>query len=152
MIRDELLFDLAKLQPESLTELMAVRGMSERTVARYGKELCRLIIDAKNRGPKPLYEKGRPAKKTQQQEAILDMLTALVRIRAEQNALNPSILASRKDLEMLLLGEEEDCPLLHGWRYTMAGQELVGLIQGQLLFGIDDGRLTVIEKQTSFQP
>jgi ribonuclease D len=146
LLRDELLFDLAKLQPETVVELANVRGINERAVNRYGKELCQLITAAKNRAPLPLYEKDRPAKKTQQQEAILDILTALVRIRADENALNPSILATRKDLEVLLFNDDDECPLLHGWRFTMAGRELVGLLKGKLLLGIESERLAIIEK------
>ncbi len=146
LLRDELLFDLAKLQPETVTELAGVRGINERSVNRYGKELCQLITDAKNRPPQSLNDKDRSAKKTQQEEAILDILTALVRVRAEENALNPSILATRKDLEDLLLNGDEELPLLHGWRFSMAGKELVGLIKGELLLGIDQDRLAIIEK------
>jgi ribonuclease D len=147
LLRDEMLFDLAKLQPETIEELANVRGINERAVSRYGKELCRLISEAKNRPPLPLNEKDRPAKKTQQQEAILDILTALVRIRAEENSLNPSILASRKDLEVLLFNDDDECPLLHGWRFTMAGKELVGLLKGELLLGIEAEKLAIIEKK-----
>ncbi len=146
LLRDELLFDLAKLQPETVQELANVRGINERSVNRYGKELCQLITAAKNRPPIPLHEKDRSAKKTQQEEAILDILTALVRVRAEENALNPTILASRKDLEELLSNGDDECPLLHGWRYTMAGKELVGLLKGELLLGIDSDKLAIIEK------
>ena len=146
LLRDELLFDLAKLQPETVPELANVRGINERAVNRYGKELCQLITTAKNRPPLPLNEKDRSAKKTQQQEAILDILTALVRVRAEENALNPTILASRKDLEGLLSNGDDECPLLHGWRYTMAGKELVGLLKGELLLGIDSDKLAIIER------
>ena len=146
LLRDELLFDLAKLQPETVSDLAGVRGINERSVNRYGKELCQLITEAKNRPPQPLNDKDRSAKKTQQEEAILDILTALVRVRAEENALNPSILASRKDLEDLLLNGDEELPLLHGWRFSMAGKELVGLIKGELLLGIDQDRLAIIEK------
>ena len=146
LLRDELLFDLAKLQPESVQELANVRGINERSVNRYGRELCQLITAAKNRPPLPLNEKDRSAKKTQQEEAILDILTALVRIRAEENALNPSILATRKDLEELLFNVSDEGPLLHGWRYTMAGKELVGLLKGEFLLGIESDRLAIVEK------
>jgi len=150
LLRDELLFDLAKLQPETPSDLATVRAMNERTIQRYGKELCQLITAAKNRPPIPLTLKDRPAKKTQQQEAILDILTALVRIRAEENSLNPSILATRKDLEELLLGEDEECPLLHGWRFAMAGRELVGLLKGELLLGIESEQLAIIQNKAPF--
>ncbi len=147
LLRDEMLFDIAKLQPETAAELTAIRGINERVISRHGQELCQLITAAKNRLPIPLNEKGKSAKKTQQQEAILDILTALVRIRAEENALNPIILATRKDLENLLLDEDEDCLLLHGWRYSMAGKELVGLLKGKLLLGIEEDKLAIIAKQ-----
>ena len=146
LLRDELLFDLAKLQPESVQELANVRGINERSVNRYGRELCQLITAAKNRPPLPLNEKDRSAKKTQQEEANLDILTALVRIRAEENALNPSILATRKDLEELLFNVSDEGPLLHGWRYTMAGKELVGLLKGEFLLGIESDKLAIVEK------
>ncbi|MDD5271236.1 MAG: ribonuclease D [Methylovulum sp.] len=144
LLRDELLFDIAKLQPETVGDLLAVRGINESVVRRYGKDLCQLITAAKNQPPIPLSVEGRAAKKNQQQEAILDILTALVRVRAEENALNPSILATRKDLEVLLLDDDDDCPLLHGWRYTMAGKELVGLLKGELLLGIQADKLAII--------
>ena len=149
LLRDELLFDLAKLQPETIGELANVRGINERAVNRYGKELCQLITAAKNRAPLPLNEKDRSAKKTQQQEAILDILTGLVRIRAEENSLNPTILASRKDLEVLMFNDDDECPLLHGWRFTMAGRELVGLLKGKLLLRIESEKLVIIEKESS---
>ncbi|WP_019864842.1 ribonuclease D [Methylovulum miyakonense] len=148
LLKDELLFDIAKLQPENISDLAAVRGINERVLHRYGKELCEIITAAKNQPPIPLHEQGRPTKKTQQQEAILDILTALVRIRAEENSLNPSILASRKDLEALLFNDDNDdadgCPLLHGWRYTMAGKELVGLLKGELVLGIQADKLAIM--------
>jgi len=146
LLRDESIFDLAKLQPETVSELALVRSINERIVNRYGTMLCQLITEAKNRPPIPLKEKNRFAKKTQQQEAILDILTAIVRLRAEENSLNPMILASRKDLETLLIEADESCPLLHGWRYTMAGRELTGFLEGKLLLGINDGKIDIIEK------
>ncbi len=148
LLRDELLFDMAKLQPETVAELANVRGINERAVNRYGTELCQLITAAKNRLPIPLNEKGRPAKKTQQQEAILDILTALVRIRAEENLLNPMILATRKDLEVLLFDDDDECPLLHGWRFEMAGRELIGLLKGELLLGIESDKLAIIDNKS----
>jgi ribonuclease D len=130
LLSDELLMELAKLQPVTLSDLTKIRNISERTVNRYGKILCELIETGRQHPPKPLNEKDRPAKKTQQHEAVLDVLSSVVRIRAEENSLNPIILATRKDLEELLFGEE-DCLLLQGWRYNMAGRELQGLLNGE---------------------
>jgi ribonuclease D len=146
LLRDEIIFDMAKLQPTSVNELASIRGINERTVGRYGSALCELVDQAKNREPVALKGKSNAVKKTQQNEAILDILTALVRVRAEENSLNPNILASRKDLESLIFDDDNDCPLLHGWRYSMAGQELVGLLNGELLLGINTDKLAIIKK------
>jgi ribonuclease D len=120
---------LAKLQPETVNDLNKIRSMNERIVRRYGKVICRLITEAKQRTPTPDDNK-KSAKKRPKQEAVLDVLTAVVRMRADENSLNPVILASRKDLEKLLLDEQESSLLL-GWRYSMVGKELQGLLKGQ---------------------
>lgn len=146
LMRDDMLLELAKLQPGTVSALAEVRGINERTVNRYGKVLCQLINDARQRPPVPLHEKGRPARKTQQQEAMLDILTALVRVRAEENSLNPAILATRKDLEVLLFNDDDECSLLHGWRFSMAGRELVGLLKGDFLIGIESDKLNIVNK------
>jgi len=128
LIRDDLLLELAKFQPETENDLSKIRSMNERTVRRYGKVICRLISEAKQRAPIPVDNK-KAAKKRPKQEAVLDVLTAVVRMRADENSLNPMILASRKDLEKLL-SEEEESSLLLGWRYSMVGKELQGLLKG----------------------
>lgn len=139
---DDMLLELAKLQPVTMNDLAKIRNINERSVNRYGKVLCELIDAARQRPPKPLKEKDRPAKKTQHHEAIMDVLNAVVRIRAEENSLNPVILATRKELEQLLFGDE-DSPLLHGWRYKMAGQELQGLLQGKYSVSLTQDTLSL---------
>jgi ribonuclease D len=145
LIRDELLIELAKLQPENVDALAGIRGIQDKTVSRYGKVLCQLINEAKLRPPIPLNEKEKSPKKTAEQEAILDLLAALVRLRADQNRLNPSILASRKDLEDLL-DEQPEGALLHGWRRTMVGQELLALLQDHCVLHVSPKTMQLLPK------
>ena len=142
LLRDDLILELTKLQPVHIEELAKIRTINERTAKRFGHELCRLISEAKLRPPIKLDEKERLPKKNQQQEAVLDVMTAVVRIRAEENALNPAILAPRKDLEKLLF-EYPQCRLLHGWRYSMVGEELTTLLQGKLSLSLQSGKLVI---------
>jgi ribonuclease D len=145
LLRDEVLFDFAKLQPETTEALSKIRGIGERAVNYYGKELCALIKKAKNTPPIPIPEYTKSISgKDQQQEAIIDILFSLVRIRAEENRLNPSILGTRNDLEALLNGNAEDCLLLRGWRFSMVGKELQQLLRGEVHLKIKDGNLQFI--------
>jgi len=142
LFRDDLLLELAKLQPVTMSELEKVRSINERSVKRYGKVICQLIEKAKNSSPIPITDKTKSSKKTATQEAVLDVLTAVVRMRADENSLNPMILASRKDLEKLLF-DEVDNPILSGWRYSMVGKELQGLLQGQYSFTLKQGNVVI---------
>lgn len=144
LLSDDLMLELAKLQPVTVADLAKIRNINERTVKRYGEVLCGLILTARERLPKPLEDKEKPFKKTQQHEAVLDILSAVVRIRAEQNSLNPVILASRKELEDLVAGSE-DCSLLAGWRYQMAGRELQALLAGQFSLRLVNDEVSFIE-------
>jgi ribonuclease D len=136
LMRDDLLVELAKLQPTTVSELANIRTINPHLVRRHGKVLSALICQAKQYPVSPLKDKGVVFKKTQQQEAVLDILTAVVRIRAEQNSLNPTILASRKALEKLLFADEP-CQLLTGWRFSMIGKELQALLSSQLSLQLD---------------
>lgn len=144
LIRDDLLLELAKLQPVTVAELEKVRSVNERSVKRYGKVICELIEKAKNSSPIPITDKTKPAKKTATQEAVLDVLTAVVRMRADENSLNPVILADRKDLEKLLFDDTESQVLI-GWRHTMVGKELQGLLDGQYCLRLKEGDVLITE-------
>jgi ribonuclease D len=142
ILKDDALFDLARQQPADAAQLSHVRGIDERVAKRHGAALCKLIQEAAARPPQPLPEKGRPSKKTAEQEAVLDLLMAVVRLRAAENTLNPATLAGRKDLEQLLDGDP-GARLAHGWRKAMAGDELAAVLRGELALRVEGGRLLV---------
>ena len=144
LLRDDMILDLARLQPVAVGELFKIHNMNERSAKRYGETICRLIAEARLLPPIKLDEKGRSQPQTQQQEAILDVLAALVRVRADENSLNPVILATRKDLEMLLF-EDSKCRLLHGWRYSMVGSELIDVLQGKYLVSLRDSSIQLLK-------
>jgi ribonuclease D len=142
IIKDEVMLDLARQQPKDAEQLSHVRGLDERVAKRHGETLCRLIEEALARPPQAAGLKGRPAKKTAGQEAVLDLLMAVVRLRAAQNQLNPAILAGRKDLEQLLDGDPK-ARLRYGWRKTMAGDELDAVLEGRRSLAVVGGGLAV---------
>ncbi len=142
ILKDDALFDLARQQPVNAEQLSHVRGIDERMAKRHGATICRLIQEAAARPPQPIDLKGRPARKSAEQEALLDLLMAVVRLRAAQNTLHPNVLATRKDLEQLLDGDP-GARLLHGWRKAMAGDELAAVLRGELTLKVETGNLAV---------
>ena len=151
LLKDDVLFDLAKLQPETLESLTKIRDISDKVVQQYGHVLCELVRNAK-KSPAPVLPSHSKiiGHKEPQLEAIIDILFAFVRVRAEENALNPTVLATRGDLENLILDNDESCLLLRGWRFAMVGQELQQLLRGELLIKIEKefGKMVLNLSQT----
>jgi ribonuclease D len=58
-------------------------------------------------------------------------MMAVVRVSAAENAINPAVLASRKQLEQLA-NSTPDSELLHGWRGQLVGGRLQSLLRGEL--------------------
>lgn len=139
IIKDEILINLARLKPASLNDFRLVRGLDERVLKRHGETLLRLIGQ-----PPPVVRpeepRGSVSRRTPAREALLDLLSAVVKLNSEQHAMNPALLASRKDLEQFLDAPEAS-KLLEGWRKGMIGEELEAIMQGQVDFRVEDGRV-----------
>ncbi len=140
ILKDELLLELAKQMPGDQKRMQRIRGLEEGFLKRHGQTLQNLISEAKNspREQWPQLEQGeRPAP---EQEPLVDLLMALLRERCRQAEISPTVVAGRRDLERLVLGERE-LPVMHGWRASIAGEALRQLLDGTLQLGVHEGRL-----------
>ena len=113
-----------------------------RLLARSGNELVALVAGAANVRPQPLPDSAGRVSLTPVQEALVDALQALVRLAGARHALNPAVLASRKELEQLAAGSR-DSAVLHGWRRKLVGEQLQALLAGELGLVVRDGRLVL---------
>ncbi|BCX80494.1 ribonuclease D [Methylomarinovum caldicuralii] len=128
VVKDDLLCHIARLQPQNPQQLKQLRGLSDKAVARYGQDICAQVAAACDDAP----EKAppRPPARTPRQEALLDLLSAVVRLRAEAQNLHPNALASRKDLEKFL-ADPAGSRLCQGWRQQVIGDDLVAFLEGR---------------------
>ncbi len=142
VLSDDTLLDIARRRPDSSHALGRIRGVEERTLSSHGKAL----LDAIERGnavPEaewpvlPDFTRLGP-----NQEALVDLLMALLRLRAEHHEVSTPAIASRNDLEQLVQGDR-DLPLLHGWRKRLAGGDLLALLEGRLVLRVRDGALSI---------
>lgn len=139
IVKDEILLNLARLKPTSLEGIRIIRGVDERLLKRHGETLIHLIQQPPAAVPvtEPLQ---RTSRKTSTREALLDLLSAVVKLNAEQHAMNHTLLATRKDLEQFL-DTPEDSKLMDGWRKDMIGEELMAVLQGEVDLRITEGQV-----------
>ena len=142
LLRDDVLVDIARHRPENPARLGKIRGLHENTVRKHGDDLLALVAGAKDVTPAPLPRRKLRQRLTPAQDAAVDVLQAVIRLVAEENRINPSVLANRNQLEQLLLGEN-DVPVLQGWRRQLAGERLQGFLDGRLGIRMSNGALRI---------
>ena len=146
ILKDEVLFEMARRSPKRVEELSRVRGLEERQISKHGEEWIQLIDQAQQL---PKYEWPEIASRKRlspEQETIADLLMAGLRLFAQEASISPQAIATRKDIEALVNGNRE-LDLLQGWRMELVGRELLDLLDGRSGLTIENGavcRLTVI--------
>jgi ribonuclease D len=139
LLPDEALVDIARMCPDDTEQLASLRSVKRQSVQDYGAEILALIRQAKAApatGAEPDDSRAGPLDACQ--EALADIMMALVRLRGSENAVNPAMLASRDELVRLMLGQA-DVELLHGWKKNLIGDDLLRLMQGRLLLRVENG-------------
>ncbi len=143
ILKDEVMIELSRRLPRDANGLAKIRGLEPGQIRREGETLLGLI----ERGadlPREEWptDKARSKPLAPRQEALVDLLSAALRLIAEQHQLSPLAIASRKELEKLVRGEA-DCALCDGWRHSVAGTQLQAIIQGDLAVSMVDGLPTL---------
>ncbi|AFJ02066.1 Ribonuclease D [Methylophaga frappieri] len=144
ILKDDVMLDLARFAPDSLTKLSQIRGLEPRDIDRHGQAILD-VLEKASQIPKadwPVMLKPEPL--TNQQEALLDALMALLRQFCDEQAISPAAVATRKDIEKLVRGETT-IPLLKGWRKQIVGRKLQAFLQGKLVIHADAKQLIINE-------
>jgi len=140
IVRDEILVDLARHMPASMAAMGRIRGLEERLLQRHGGTLLGLLQEARElpREDWPTLEPRRILEP--HQDALVDAMMAIVRLRATEESLSPAMLATRATLERLVAGDP-DAAVLHGWRAALVGCSLQEFAEGRAALEVRNGRL-----------
>jgi len=143
LLKDDVLLDLAKQMPVTIKELKHIRGLGDGTIKSHGETLVKRIKESKNATPvMPEFSK-RKTKLSADQDATLDLLTAVAKIHAGKHAINPSILAPRKSLEDLIKGKTETA-VNQGWRGQLIGPILAAVLAGENSLKVENGTVKIL--------
>lgn len=143
VIGDESLVEIARRAPRDREELAAIRGVAEKLTKSSYKGLLDAIEEGMSLSQSKLPKLERRRRRALDVEGAVDLMVALVRLRAKEHDIATPLLASRSELELLAAGEREDTPLLDGWRRSIIGEELLELLDGKRSMRLVDGRLVV---------
>ena len=144
LMKDDLLLNIAQLQPSSILELKDIKGIQERLLRKYGAEILATLDKAKQVQPQVASSEKIRKSLNKKEEAMLDVLTAIVKMLAADNNLHPAILAPKKEIEKLIRRDSESL-LLKGWRHSLIGESLDEFLSGKTSIKVVENKL-VCEK------
>ena len=141
VVRDEVLLQLARQPPRHLEELRKVRGLHAAEIDRNGESML-AVIHAALALPSsawPVLTKER--KPEPESNGFVELLQAIVKARALEEEIAPTLLATTADLQELVEAKMNrsapDLPLLKGWRRILVGELLLDALDGKVAFSMD---------------
>ncbi len=149
VVTDEQVVEACKREARTVSELFMVRGMRERLSTKEARAVAGLIARGLDAPEDTWPDLGRDSKNERNVDAELDLMYALVRLRAKENDVALQTLASHDDLAHVARGYTEGVDLMRGWRRALVGEELLDLLTGRLSLRLEAGELVVERREVS---
>ena len=145
VIKDEAIFELARLQPKSPKELSRARSISS-GFERSGAGAA--IIEAIKLGNQDDRDKLPEIAKTDRVKPpadVMELLKVLLKRQCEAYDVAPKLIATTSDLEDIARDDEADVRALSGWRREIFGEAALKLKRGELALKLKSGAVELIE-------
>ncbi|MDH5572861.1 MAG: HRDC domain-containing protein, partial [Gammaproteobacteria bacterium] len=139
IMSNDVLITLARTAPTNTAELEKIRGLSENYIKHNAESLLDIIKQAQNI-PKDKWPIIKIKQATAAQDTLVDLLMTALRLQTQKNNISTAIIATRKDIEKLVMGERE-LPVIQGWRKHIVGQTLLDVIEGKLSLKVEDDQV-----------
>ncbi|HKJ83038.1 MAG TPA: ribonuclease D [Mariprofundaceae bacterium] len=155
ILSDEILATVARRTHLDSKGLEQMRGMNAGIARKFGKEILRAWQRGRE-SPKedwPRFTGG--SRNSAGTDLRMELLSTLVRLRADEESIAANILAGKQDLAELAswanhgssLPKENPC--LHGWRRHLIGDDILRMLNGEISLRLDpESNRPVIERQS----
>jgi len=151
--RDEALVEIARRAPGDAAALRGMRALRSRELERRADEIVAQVERALAL-PKSEWPAAPPAQGPAPAPGVVEILQAVLRRRAAEASMAPTLLATQADLQELAQRHAagsalEDLAVLVGWRRAMVGEDLLRLLRGEAAVAVDanSGELRLVETQ-----
>jgi len=126
VIKDDILLALAD-GPAMNNDDLDAAGLTSKTRDRFGQEWLKLLDDASHVAEEQRPTRPRFERLTNTQRKLGKQLMTALQTIGEEHHIDPGLLATRKIINQLVVGER-DIAVLKGWRNDIAGQQLLAII------------------------
>ncbi len=143
ILSDEILLDLARQQPSNSKDIGEIRGINPDRTNKHHETWLELIKKGQSTPESEWPELPRSKKPSATQNALIDLLMLVIQIQAKEHNITPTVIATRKQIaSMVQAGKSE---LSDDWRGALVNDEIARVISGELLIGVQNAKVTLIE-------
>ena len=143
IIKDDEILRLASSKPKKIQDLKNSRLLSRSTKTGW---IANGIIEALKNTEKiflePLNEPHH-IPLSAEQEALIDLLRLLLKLKSSSHNVAVKLIASAKDLEMIARHKEPNVRAIEGWRYEVFGKDALRLKNGEISLSFDKNGLCI---------
>ena len=147
VITDEQVVEACKREARTMDELYQVRGIREKLSVGDARTVAAAIAKGLDLPEDEWPQNDQPRHNEKNVDPQIDLMMSLVRLRSKEHDVALQTLASHKELESLARGYRKDIDLLHGWRRSLVGNELLDLLDGKIRLGIGPDGLEVYTEE-----
>jgi ribonuclease D len=123
VVKDAVLLDIARRAPKTREELATIPELAPAILRQSAATVLAEIARSQAEPAAPLWPPIEPPDAARQQ--LFRDMAARVQACAARDRISATLLATRQDLQELI--RSGDSPVLHGWRRTVIGDELIAL-------------------------
>ncbi len=145
VLKDDAIYDLARLRPSSVKDLGRARSISsgfEKSSA--GGGILEAIDEGMKIGKDALPDIDQPERQRPPAD-VLDLMRVLLKRQCEKYDVAPKLIAIAADLEAIALDDNADVPALSGWRREVFGEAALKLKRGELAMKLKNGAVELVE-------
>jgi len=138
MLADEPLLEIARRDNINVETMERMRGLSTGVIRRFGEEIMLAWEQGINCDEADWPQLSPRSHNTPGTDLRMELLDALVQLKADAGDIAAPILASKSDISALASwghrckGEPPAVDCLHGWRLELVGRDLLGLLNGEI--------------------
>ena len=145
ILKDEALFELARMRPTTASDLARARSISNGTErSRQGKAILDAVAAGQAIAKEDLPNIKDESRKQPPPADVVDLLRVLLKRQCETYDVAPRLIANASDLEALALNPKADIPALRGWRREVFGDQATALMEGRLAMRLVNNKLEVV--------
>lgn len=141
ILSDEILLDMARMQPDSPSAMRQIRGLSDEQIERGSAEWLACIARGKAVPRNECPQLPRRRKLDANMSVIADLLTALLNQVANENGISAQMIATRQQLEKML--EEGRTTLSDDWRGALVNDVFTEILSGKASIRVSNQQVIV---------